>query len=86
MQKVLACLPIRCRPLLPVLESIAFINFQINVVEHTRVLPKFIDNEDAGLYSIIFSNSSNGSTIKVAGQVYSEVHNGRHTVCFMMTT
>jgi hypothetical protein len=59
-----------------VLESIASTNFQINVVEHTRVLPKFIDNEDAGIYSIIFSNSGNGSTIKVAGQVYSVVHNG----------
>jgi hypothetical protein len=56
--------------------GIASANFQINVVEHTRVLPKFIDNEDAGIYSIIFSNSSNGSTKKVAGQVYSVVHNG----------
>ena len=40
-----------------VLESIASTDFQINVVEHTRVLSKFIDNEDAGIYSIIFSNS-----------------------------
>jgi hypothetical protein len=53
-------------------------NFQVNVLEHTRISPNFIDNEDAGIYSVIATNSSteNNSSKKAAGQVYSVVHNG----------
>jgi hypothetical protein len=60
--------------------SMASTDLKINVVEHTRMLPKFIDNEDAAILSAIVSNSNtqNNSTFskKVAGQSYSVVHNG----------
>ena len=52
---------------------------QVNVVEHTRLLPKFIDNEDAAIISAIVSNSSQNNSLiskKLAGQSYSVVHNG----------
>lgn len=60
------------------LGSNASANFEFDVVEHTSISPKFIANEDAGIYSYIASNSSTGndSSKKVAGQVYSVVHNG----------
>jgi hypothetical protein len=60
--------------------TMASTDLQINIVEHTRMLPKFIDNEDAAILSAIVSNSNtqNNSTFskKVAGQSYSVVHNG----------
>lgn len=64
-------------------------DLQINVVEHTRISPKFIDNEDTGIYSVIMSNSStqNDSSYskKVAGQSYSVVHNATAYVFFTTT-
>lgn len=54
--------------------GLASTNFQINVVEDTRILPNFIDNEDAGIYSIIMSNSSTGKDS--SKKVFSVLHNG----------
>lgn len=60
--------------------SMASTDVQINVVEHTRMLLKFIDNEDAALLSAIVTDSNNQTNSslskKVAGQSYSVVHNG----------
>jgi len=60
--------------------NMASTDLQINVVEYTRMLPKFIDNEDAAILSAISSDSSNQNNSsfskKVAGQSYSVVHNG----------